>query len=214
MAASSPTRKLPSLPDRITLGVTAGVTAIATAVGAVVHFAFGIGTLASGETHIELLTRMEVPHSGTPGVGDSPGIILAGFETATVVATGLSGGARFSLAAGILSTSLTILVVGSAVAWLLAMVAAGRPFGGSLRVASLAAGFALTLGPLLSLGFTGLGQMQAADELNHLVNGIFVPGFSAPLLGLALPLTGLAILALSCVFHIGARLQRDTEGLV
>lgn len=209
-----PRASKPSRADRITLGVMAVVAAAASLVGAFLHFASGFGMLAPGATHVHLLTRMEVPNAGTPGVGDAPGIVSAGFESAAVVATGLSDGARFALGAGILSTSITILIVGGAVAWLLAMVAASRPFGRSLRATTLAAGFALTLGPILSLGLTGFGQMQAADELNHLADGIFVVGFSAPLLGLALPLAGLAVLALSYVFHVGARLQRDTEGLV
>src|SRR5690606_32722989 len=115
----------PSRADRITLGVMAVVAAAATLVGAFLHFAFGLGMLAPGETHVHLLTQLEVPNAGTPGVGDVPGIVSAGFDGARVVATGLSDGARFALGAGILSTSITVLVVGGAIAWLLAMVAAG-----------------------------------------------------------------------------------------
>ena len=204
----------PSRADRIALLVLAFIAAAGSLVGALVHFALGTTRLAPGETHVEVLTSMELPHAGTPGAGDEPGIISAGFDTARIVATGLSDATRLVLGAGTIITALTILVVGGAIAWLLALAASGKPFRRSLRVSTRAAGTALTFGPLLALGLTGLGQMWAADELRHLADDVLVPGFSVPLLAFAIPVVGLAVLALSYVFDVGERLQRDTEGLV
>lgn len=204
----------PSRADRAALVVVAVLAAVGSLTAAVTYAVTHAGALAAGETRLELLTRVEVPHAGTPGIGDAPGIVSAGFESAWVVATGLSDTVRLLQGIGMAVTALTIAIVGCAIAWLLVTVAAGKPFHRSLRAASLIAGFTLTLGPVVTTGLTGLAQMQAADELNHLANDIFVSGFSIPVTALGLPLAGLAILALSYVFHVGERLQRDTEGLV
>jgi len=197
--------------DRITvrvLGVLAAAITLVTFVGTAVS---GISTLASGETRLQLLTRAEVPNLGTSG---GPGIVSAGFDSADVVATGLSDGTRALLTAAALADAATVAAVGGAIAWFLLMFAAGRHFQGSLFATTLVAGFALAIGPLLSTGLGGLGKMQAADELNPVAHDVFVVGFSVDAFGPAIPLLGFAVLAIAFVFRSGARLQRDTEGLV
>lgn len=200
--------------DRVTMRMLAVIIAAATLASVAWYSVFTPGTLTPGATSIELLTRTEVPNAGTPGGGDEPGIVSAGFHSAHVVATGLSDGVRVALGFSAFATALTIAAVGGAIAWLLFLVAAGRPFQRSLSWTTLVAGIALGLGPILSVGLDGLARMQAADELNPLVHDIFVVGFSVPALSLALPAVGIAVLTLASVFRRGAQLQRDTEGLV
>gem|GEM_PF-864542 len=197
--------------DRVTIRVLGVLTTIATASFTVGTVFAGLRSLAAGETVIRLLTRAELPHEGTPG---GPGIVSAGFDSALVTATGLSGGVRALLTSAMILDAVTVAAVGGAIAWFLLMFAGKRPFQQSLFRTTLIAGFALTLGPLLSTALSGFAKMQAAVELNPLAHEVFDIGFEIPALGVTIPLLGLAVLALAFVFRMGNRLQRDTEGLI
>lgn len=190
------------------LGVIAVLITVWLLIDGVVH---GIRALAPGETSLVLLTRHEVPHDREASTADGAAIVSAGFDTASVVASGLSGQSRGLLAVGAFATALTAAVVGGAIAWFLLLLAARRPFHRSLYLTALAAGFALVIGTLLSNGIGGFGRMHAATELQPLTDEVFLVGFQFD----PLPtVVGFAVLAVAFVFRAGTRLQRDTEGLV
>ena len=142
---------------------------------------------------------------------ESPAVISAVADSATVLAR--LGDTRWLFAAGALLGALTTALIAGAIAVALHRIAAGQPFHRIMTVAAVTCGAALTIGGLLTTAVGGFAQMVAADQLNggpdgggpFVVGFVFEPG----------PwLAGFAILALTAVFHSGARLQRDTEGLV
>jgi len=190
--------------------VLAILAAGATLLGAALLFA-RLRTLARGETTMSLLTRAEVPYRYEAHTDAGAGIMSAGFDSATVVAGGLSDGTRALLTGGVIADAVATAVSIGAVAWFLLLLIRNRPFHRSLVAASLAAGSALLIGGILSAGLGGLGRMQAAVELNPLAGGVFKVGF---LVDPWPAVAGLGVLALAFVFRRGERLQRDTEGLV
>ncbi len=197
--------------DRITIRVLGILVAVITVAAFLWLSASALGSIVPGETRVEMLIHGEVPNAGTPG---GPGIVSAGYSTASIVATGLSAGTRWLLGGAALITALTTAAVGGGSAWFLIMLSARRPFQRSLFATTIIAGFALVLGPLIATGLDGLGHMQAAVELNPLVDDAFTVGFTIDGLGVVVPLLGFVVLALAFVFRSGARMQRDTEGLV
>jgi hypothetical protein len=195
--------------DGVTLSVLAGLIFGAAAA----YLLFGATHVvrmiaASGSTSINLLTSSEVP---APAHDGQPQLVQGSFTTADVVATGLSDGTRALLAAGTGLGVLTSVVVLGGVAYLIATLSRGRPFARPLPVLALIAGATLAIGSLLAQGLTVLGQMSAADELNPVADDVFVVGgdFNPTLI-----FVGIVVMALAFVFRAGARLQRDTEGLV
>ncbi|MCR2808128.1 MULTISPECIES: hypothetical protein [unclassified Microbacterium] len=167
-----------------------------------------IAHMAGGRTPVGLLTDAEVPHVGSAG---GAGIESATFESAWVIATGLSDSTRGLVAAGVGFGALTAAITAGAVAYFFLLLLWKRPFHRSLVVATQIAGSALLLGSLLSGGLGGLGRMMAASELNPIAGDVFLVAFSFEP---GVLLAGVAVLALSFVFGRGQRLQRDTEGLI
>ena len=194
--------------DRITLLVLSAVAAVLGLVSLVVGGSRTVRiAFAAGETPLDLLTRAEVPHSS-----DSvPVLVSAGFTQADLVASGLSDGTRVLLAVGQGLGVLTGAVVCFAIAYLFFSLSRGRPFARPLYVLTIAAGATLTFGTMLSQFIAGFGRMNAATELNPGASDVFVVGFE---FDPTLWLVGFAVMALAFVFRAGARLQRDTAGLV
>ncbi|KTS05842.1 MULTISPECIES: hypothetical protein [Microbacterium] len=185
----------------VTAGLVMGFALALPAIRAAIDIAGGSGA-------ISLLTDAAVPR--TPGA-DGATIISATYDSARVVAEGLSGQTRTLLVLGAAFSALTTLLTVSAVVLFFLLLMWRRPFHRALITATQVAGAALLIGGILSAGLGGLGRMMAADELNPAAGGVFVIGFS---FDPAWMLVGLGVLALSVVFTYGTRLQRDTEGLV
>ncbi|MDF2992113.1 MAG: cation transport ATPase [Microbacterium sp.] len=164
--------------------------------------------LAGGEGAISLLTDAQVPRSPS---AEGATIVSANYESARVVASGLSSQTRLLLVLGAAFGALTTLLTVSAVVLFFLLLMWRRPFHRALILATQVAGSALLLGGMLSAGLGGLGRMMAADELNPSAGDVFIIGFA---FDPAWTLVGLGVLALSVVFTYGTRLQRDTEGLV
>ena len=195
--------------DGITLSVLAGLIFAGASVYLLVGAAQVIRMLASpGASTITLLTSSEIP---SPSHDGAPQLVHGVFTTADVVASGLSGGTRALLATGTGLGFLTTAVVLGGVAYLIAALSRGKPFARPLPVLALIAGATLAIGTLLAQGLTVLGQMSAADELNPVSDDVFIVGgdFNPTLI-----FVGIVVMALAFVFRAGARLQRDTEGLV
>lgn len=201
-------------PTEVSRGMERGILILFTAASVVIGLALTLPTIqliisiAGGRVPVDLLTTADLPFDATSGGAT---ILSASYETAFVVATGLSGGvSALFIAAAVASALTTFLTVGAVVLFLLLLLWQ-RPFHRALIAATLVAGTALLIGHLLAGGLGGLGRMMAADELNPLADDVFVVGFSfdpAPLLA------GISVLALSFVFSYGTELQRDTKGLV
>jgi hypothetical protein len=164
--------------------------------------------IAGDRSPVRLLTETEIPVSSTSA---GPAALSATYDSAWVVASGLSAGARWLLGAGAALSGLTAAITAGSVAFFLLLLMWRRTFHRALVVATLTAGATLLIGSLLSAGLGGLGRMMAADELNPVTGEVFVIGFAfdpGPLLA------GIAVMCLSFIFNYGIRLQRDTEGLV
>ncbi len=191
-----------------------GIVLLFLAAGLVMGFALALPAIraavdiAGGTGAISLLTDAEVPRSAA---AEGAALSSAVFESARVVASGLSAQARTMLVLGAAFGALTTVLTVSAVMLFLLLLLWRRPFHRALIVATQVAGCALLLGGMLSAGLGGLGRMMAADELNPAAGGVFVVGFA---FDPAWVLVGIGVLALSVVFAYGTRLQRDTEGLV
>ena len=204
----------PGTPARASRTMERGILTLFLAAAAVIGVGLAVPAIRhvlavlSAETPVTLLTRAPVPHdAGSGGVS----LVAASFDSASVLATGLSDAARVLLALGAAADALTTILTAGSVALFFLLLMWRRPFHRALIVATQVAGAALLLGGVLSAGLAGLGRMMAADELNAIADDVFVVGFE---IEPAWILAGLAVLALSFVFSYGTRLQRDTEGLV
>lgn len=192
--------------DRITMQVIGGLVVVLTLALTVQSFiAAGVYLWASPVT-VGLLADTSTPTSGP--------VSAATFDTVYVTTEALSMGARVCFAVGSVLLGLTALAVGGALAWLMFGASSGRPFRAGLYRFTLAAAFALFLGPLLSTAISGFGSMQAAVELDAYVPDVLIPGWSVSSWGFAIPLIGLALMVLAYVFRYMQRLERDTKGLV
>ena len=164
--------------------------------------------IATGDGGFSLLTDAAVLTAPTSTGAQT---VSARYESAWVVADGLSAGARSLLVSGTAAGALTTLLTIGAVMLFFLLLTWRRPFHRALVIATRVAGASLLIGGLLSAGLTGLGRMMAASELNPSAGDVFVIGSAfEPIWALV----GLGVLALSVVFSYGIRLQRDTEGLV
>jgi hypothetical protein len=204
----------PGTPARASRAMERGILTLFLAAAAVIGVGLAVPAIRhvlavlSAETPVTLLTRAPVPHgAGSGGVS----LVAATFDSASVLATGLSDAAKVLLALGAAADALTTILTAGSVALFFLLLMWRRPFHRALIVATQVAGAALLLGGVLSAGLAGLGRMMAADELNAIADDVFVVGFEFEP---AWILAGLAVLALSFVFSYGTRLQRDTEGLV
>lgn len=200
---------------QISKGMERGILALFTAAAAVIGVGLAMPpvrqaiAIFGGDGGFGMLTDAPLPHEEP--LSGRAGIAQGTFEQAQVVATGLSDGARALLGWGVLVGALTMLLTVGAVVLFVLLLMWRRPFHRALVVATQVAGSALLIGSIVSVGLGGLGRMMAATELNPVADDVFIVGFS---FDLAPVFAGLAVLALSFVFSYGARLQRDTEGLV
>jgi hypothetical protein len=204
----------PRTPVPVSRGMERGILILFSAAAAVIGLGLAVPAVqqavgvATGTGGVGLLTEAALPHDAS---SSGAGIVSATFDSAWVIASGLSDGARVLLTLGAVAGALTTALTVGAVALFLLLLMWRRPFHRALIVATQVAGCALLLGGILSAGLGGLGRMMAATELNPIAGDVFVVGFRFDPAGM---LAGIGVLALSLVFSYGTRLQRDTEGLV
>ncbi len=202
------THAVPSSADRVALRVIGIITAALTLALAVASATGAISFLTTRSVTLTLLADAQAPTETRSAVSS------ATFDSLTLRTEELSGFARGLFATGNGLLSLTAVAVGTALVWLMFSAASGRTFRATLPRVTIAAAFALILGPLGATGTIGLGSMQAAFELNDAVGGVLVPGFAVSQWGIAIPIVGFGVLALAFVLRRMAALQCDTEGLV
>ncbi|WBU37566.1 hypothetical protein [Homoserinibacter sp. YIM 151385] len=191
--------------DRLVLRILAVLAAVTGAFAAGFGVAHSVALL-DGSARVELLAEGDLP-----GADDRAD---AAVETASVSAAALADGDRALLVTGTLIEVAAGAVITFAVLVLLVRLAGGQPFHRSLFRSGVAAGFAMLVGGMLGTGIRGLGQMSAAQALNGGVAGGAGPFQVAFAFEPGPWWLAFVVLALAMVFRIGARLQRETEGLV
>ena len=197
----------PGRVDRGTIRTIAVLAALMALVLCAGQLARAFAVLFSPDITLTLLAEAPLP------ITPDAGVTAASVESASVTAD-FAQSARLLMAAGNVAFAVTALIVGAAAAWLLWAIASGMRFPVTLYRFTLAAGFALALGPLLGTAAPGFGSMEAAHTPNAALGGILLVGFGIDGWGFTIPLVGFAVLALGYVFQAMRRMQRDTEGLV
>jgi len=145
----------------------------------------------------------------------SPQITGAGYETATVTVSQAPASARWLLWGEVAATSLAAVGICLALVWLCVRVVRHRPFGRSVNVALLTTAVLVLVGGLATDFLGAVGRAELVHSL-----GASATSGDHGLVPLALELNlapvgvALALGVLGAAFEVGARLQRDTEGLV
>ncbi|WAB82119.1 hypothetical protein OVN18_03665 [Microcella daejeonensis] len=205
----------PPVLDRRDAAVMRLLAALAMAAAAVWLIGAALAVLLPLLTDQGLPSELLLADGSLSAVGSLPEGVRALTATAagvTVDASTLSGGAVALLLVEAGLTSLVGAIVSGSIAYALRRIARGEAFHRSMFVVAVVTGYALSIGMMVAIGSGGLGRMMAGDELNTLLGAeVFVVGFEASPVPV---LIGFAVLGLAVVFRLGARLQRETEGLV
>jgi hypothetical protein len=120
--------------------------------------------------------------------------------------------AGFVTDATILAVVALLIVIGSS-------LVRGAPFGGRTTAAVAATGAVIAVGGTVAAAISSFADRHNASLLPYFTGGAVPGALEVPLLSLVtvslLPLVaGLTIVMLAFVFGAGARIQRDTRGLV
>lgn len=220
MSAATPPvdeRPVMSRGDRVALGATAAV-AVLVAAGAAVGGVMSV-VQALGDDPLTI-NGFPLVNAGTPGLTEPvEQVTAAWYDSATLSVTGLPGGARWLFAAQSAVTALAVVGVSLSLLWLALRVLRTRPFGRSVTAALVASAVLVIVGGTAAQLLEAAGRAAVVDHLGPAVTA--GAGESAESLlpfGLSLDLApvgvGLALAVIALAFQIGARLQRDTEGLV
>ena len=142
---------------------------------------------------------------------DDPYVVWAEYSQNQLVTQGLDGWGRALLAIGIAISTLMVVTTAAASAFFLRRLAAGEPFNRRFSRLAYFVGRVLALGGIVAGAATGIGsldhrgrtQRDDAERIRRRLHLRLDPGPR-----------GFAVMALGFVFRAGARLQRDTEGLV
>lgn len=218
--ASSPTAGTLSTADRAVLWLIlafAGAVALLATLGAALSARDVLGT---GPLQV---TDMEIGNAATPPFTERlPAITEARYESVAVTVDGAPEAARWLLWGSYTADAVVIIGVCLALAWLCWRVLHGRPFGRSLTVATATVAILVAIGGLAGqwLAAIGRGEIVAHLGLDATAGDSTDGGSQEGFLLLAMEISlaplgvaaGLAVLA--AAFQIGARMQRDTAGLV
>ena len=181
-----------------------------------------VGLAASGREILGsgplTVRNLALGNSGTPQFAtSSPEITGASYETATVTVAQAPTSARWLLWGEVAATSLAAVGIALALAWLCVRVIRYRPFGRSVTLALFTTAVLVMVGGVLT---DVLGAMGRAELVSALGTSVLSGDHGEGLLTMAMNVSlapigiGLAIGVLGAAFEVGARLQRDTEGLI
>ena len=140
---------------------------------------------------------------------DSPAVVAASADTATLTVVGLPDAARGALIGAAVAGSLVTIGVCTVLAWLCLRVFVGRPF---VRSASWGIGVVAVLVLVSGLGvplLTGIAHAETGLALGLDELAPFSVKIDLAPIGWCF-----ALAVVGAAFEIGQRLQRDTEGLV
>ncbi len=169
----------------------------------------GIATIAHVAQFVIIVARGRIAET-TFEVRD--GMIIYGQQVGPGGVTLETVVAGFVTDATILAVVALLIVIGSS-------LVRGAPFGNRTTAAVAATGVVIAVGGTLAAAISSFADRHNASLLPYFTGGA-VPGpLEVPVLSLVtvslLPLVaGLTIVMLAFVFRAGARIQRDTQGLV
>ncbi len=179
---------------------------------AVVVFGIGgiIGNATSGIRRMSLLVDQPLPDAAQST--GSATLVDGNYESAWVAIGHLSAGTNALLTIGEIVAFLAQAAVAVAFAYLAWRLLRRQPFLRSLSNTFAVAGATLALGGLIAQFLLGFGSWNAILELGSGKPDDFWPlvmELDPGQVGL-----GFALLLVSIAFHYGAKLSRDTDGLV
>ena len=184
--------------------------AMAVGLACLISGGFAIGQhLASGYTQLTLVANKPLPKQLHPAALFP--VINGSYPTATLQARGLSAMVVILVTIAAIATVLIQVSLSALIALLSWRLLRGGLFRRSIARAVSAAGLILAIGGVISQAGVALASGAAAKELNGGGNGFW------PLAGRfdpTLAIFGIVLLLVGLSFEYGARLQKETEGLV
>ncbi|MCM3661443.1 hypothetical protein M3148_10660 [Georgenia satyanarayanai] len=210
-------RPVMSRGDRFALGATAalaGLVALGSAVGGVLSV---VQVLRDDPLTIH---GFELVNARPPEVTEPvEQVTAAWYDSATLSVAGLPDSARWLFAGQSAVTALAVVGVSLTLLWLALRVLRTRPFGHSVTAALVASALLIIIGGTAAQLLEAAGRAAVVDHLGPAVTGGADPSAESLLaFGLSVDLApigvGLALAVVALAFQIGARMQRDTEGLV
>ena len=215
----------------IVVYVTFALASIVALVSATLALAAFLSPLISDDVRVNMPTQSFWPPLLPTVVLQPPPaahVSSGGYEVAPVTVAGLSMDARVQLAFGGALQGLTFAALAAVLAVICIQLLRGAPFQRIVvRALNLSAAIVIIggLGSQLLLGFGGVAASMQVLTVDAWQADRAIVGIGQDFIGWPYPQTefhvdfwpifvGLALLALAAVFHAGARLQRDTEGLV
>jgi hypothetical protein len=168
-----------------------------------------IAALFGDAIPVSLSASATVPPDAATG---SAHIVSGTFDRADLLVTGIGIGPRIALAASVAVSALSSFAVAATIVALCRAILVGRPFVRSVTWLLSTASVVLIGGSLVGLGLDTFAMFSIAAALNPDPMGTVFPFTSeydfAPLL------IGLVLGAVATAFHLGQKMQRDTDGLV
>ncbi|MDI2098466.1 hypothetical protein [Ruicaihuangia caeni] len=195
--------------ERFSLWLLAAVAATIGALSIVGAATSIVGLFDARGASVPLFTDAPVPDDAATG---SATIVSGAFTEAQVVIAGLEPWSLVLLAGGIAVGALIFAALAALFVALCVAVLRGKPFGRSMTWIVATVSVTLIVGGLTSFALTGIGQFWIVDQLNASPGDTIFPTATAG--DLTPVFIGIGLAAIGAAFEIGARLQRDTEGLV
>lgn len=194
---------------------------------------FGLGLIATGAVSIaaaavvavvragidlfQPTVTLPMPVSGVPAAGleSAPGVVAASYDAATIAVSGASAAARSLLLLEAALPALATVGVCALAWWLGVSLIRSRPFRASMSPVVLIAACLVIAGGLFGQIAGAFGRALVADGLVTATPALadVLPAFRLDL-DLAPLGWGFALALVAMSFRLGARMQRDTEGLV
>lgn len=209
-------RPVMSRTDRFALGATAalaGLVALGAAVGGVLSVVQALRDDPLTISGFELVNA-RAPEA-TASVEE---VTAAWYDSATLSVAGLPDSARWLFAGQSAVMALSVVGVSLALLWLALRVLRTRPFGRSVTAALVTSALLIIIGGTAAQLLEAAGRAAVVDHLGPAVTGGAGSGESLLAFGLSVDLApisvGMALAVVALAFQIGARMQRDTEGLV
>lgn len=222
-AATPPVDERPvmSRGDRFALGATAALAGLAALTAA----AGGVLSVANALRDDPLtLAGFPLGSGRTPEFTEPVAQVTdARYESVALTLTELPDAARWLLAAQAAVVAIAVVGVSLTLLRLALRVLRARPFGRSMTVALVASAALIAVGGTVSQLLEAAARAVVVDHLGPDMTTGGTPGGTGSdegLLSFALNLdlapigVGLALGVVALAFQVGARLQRDTEGLV
>ncbi len=200
--------------DRAALWLTAGFAGAVAVVAAVAIVVAALDMLGEGPLEVP---DMPIDGGRVPELTEAfAEISTARYDTVTITLPVAPDSARWLLLAGLAVSTLATIGVCLTLLWLCLRVLGGRPFGRSVTVALVASSVLIILGGTASQLLASAGRASVVTFLGEGATTGDSPGFIdyALTLNLAPIGVGVALAVIALAFQIGARFQRDTEGLV